>query len=153
MGPFSIDTNGIISHFISAMKKKHAALSSILAVTLTMGLLAPPCLAGCPGGKCGSNGGGAIGTFKGGSAKLPVVTSIEETRITVDNKKTYFVGGDAQITVNGEPAELSSIQAGMRVLVSGKMIQRGRKGVEPLYRATRITARAVAPEDTQTAKN
>jgi hypothetical protein len=132
---------------------KASNLCSCLVVLLTIGLPALPCLAGCPGGKCGANGGGAIGTFKGNSAKLPVVTSVEETRITVANKKTYFVGGDAQITVNGEPAELSSIQAGMRVLVSGKMIQRGRKGVEPLYRATRITARAAAPEDTQTAKN
>jgi len=87
-------------------------------------------------------GGGGIGTFKGGAARLPVVTSIEQDRITVAGKKTYLVDSFSTIVVDGRTADLAALRLGMKVLVNGRMIERGDDTKASLYKASRITARS-----------
>ena len=60
----------------------------------------------------------------------------------VIGKKTYLVDDNARITVNGKKAPVSAIQVGMRALVTGKVIARGKTTAESLYEASRITARS-----------
>jgi hypothetical protein len=70
-----------------------------------------------------------------------VVSSVDGSEIVV-GKKTYIVDENAKITVNGKKASVSAIQAGMRALITGKVISRGKTTAESLYEATRITARS-----------
>ena len=71
---------------------------------------------------------------------MPTVSSVDDTEIVI-GKKTYIVADDAKITVDGKKASVSSIQAGMRALVTGKVISRGKTTADSLFEATRITAR------------
>lgn len=73
---------------------------------------------------------------------MPTVTSIDDSSITVAGKKTYLVDSTAQITVDGKTAELSAVKVGMRVLVTGRVIERGQNTKESAFRATRIVARS-----------
>ncbi len=98
--------------------------------------LAMPSGAGCPGGRCGGISGPPVPPLKGSPSRLAVVTAAEGNKITV-GKKVYLVDGDAEIVVNGQPADAAAIQPGMRVLLSSKVIDR-KNG---LYKATRVTAR------------
>jgi hypothetical protein len=56
-------------------------------------------------------------------------------------RKTYMVGKSASIMVDGEKAGVSDLAAGMRALVTGKVMEKGKTTEQSLYRATRITAR------------
>ncbi len=69
------------------------------------------------------------------------MSSISDGEIVI-GKKTYIVADNARITVNGKKASVSAIQTGMRALVTGKVISRGKTTAESLYEASRITARS-----------
>jgi len=85
-------------------------------------------------------GGG--GTFKGKASRLPIITSVDADSFSI-GKKTYLVDELARIQVNGKRASLAEIQPGMRVLVGGRVLQRGKTNADTIYRATRVTARTV----------
>lgn len=70
---------------------------------------------------------------------MPTVTSVSEYEIKV-GKKTYMVDDDTVILVNGKKSPLSALKRGMRVMVTGKTIARGRTTEDSLFEATRITA-------------
>ena len=78
--------------------------------------------------------------LKGKAARLPVVTKVGDGEFTV-GKKTYVIEEGAVITVDGKKADASAIRVGMRCLVNGKVIARGKTTAESLYGASRITAR------------
>ncbi len=120
-------------------------IPSYLAALFVLGALVLPSQAGCPGGGCGgislSGCGSGPPSFKGGAARLPKVTAVGDSSITVGDKKTYLIGPDSQITIDGNPAKWDDLKAGMGVLVNGKMIERGADAKASFYRASRITAR------------
>jgi hypothetical protein len=124
--------------------KPHAIVSSQLAALFILGALALPSEAGCSGGGCSrvfSSCGSGPTSFKGGAARLPKVTAVADNSITVGDKKTYLIGPDSRITIDGNPATWSDLKPGMGVLVNGKMIERGADAKASFYRASRITAR------------
>ena len=59
------------------------------------------------------------------------------------SQKTYLVDTFAKIQVNGKRASLADIRPGMRVLVGGRVLQKGKTNADTIYRATRVTARTV----------
>jgi hypothetical protein len=105
-----------------------------LLVTAALGL---PCIAGgCPGGGCSGGSGSVMETFKGGASRLPTVTAVDGNKFTA-NDKVYLINGDADVTVDGKPANEDSIKVGMRVMVAAKVIDKKSN----LYSVTRIIAR------------
>lgn len=90
---------------------------------------------GCPNGGC-SGGGAVMTTFKGGASRLPVVTSVDGNKFTANNK-TFLINGDAAVSVDGKAADENAIKVGMRVMVTGKLIDQKTK----LYKATQVAAR------------
>jgi len=108
-----------------------------LAATF-MVLAAPAALAQCPNGGC-PNQKPMVGTFRGGSSKMPTVTSIKDG-VMVAGSKTYLVHSDARVILNGKPATPADLKVGMRVTVSGTRVPSATKG-ETVFRATRVTAR------------
>ena len=79
-------------------------------------------------------------TRKGDPVELPTVQRVGGGSLTV-NGKYYEVSKDADITVNGEDANLGDIKKGMQVLVSAKVLSYGKTSKDTVYLATRITAR------------
>ena len=71
---------------------------------------------------------------------MPTVKKVSEYEITV-GKKTYMVDDDTVILVNGKKSSLSTLKRGMRVMVIGKTIARGRTTEDSLFEASRITAK------------
>ena len=72
---------------------------------------------------------------------MPSISKVNDAQIVI-GKKTYVVADNAKITLNGKKASVSSIQVGMRALVSGSVIVRGKTTADSIYKATRITARS-----------
>ena len=73
-----------------------------------------------------------MGTFKGNASRLPEVTNISGNEITI-GRKTYLVDESARITVDGEKTDFSAIKVGMRAMVTGKVLARGKTTAESLY--------------------
>lgn len=61
--------------------------------------------------------------------------------ITV-GKKQYMLDENSQIYLDGEKASLSAIKPGMRVMVTAKILVRGRRQADSLYGASRLVARS-----------
>ena len=89
----------------------------------------------------------------GSPVQLPVVKSVGAASITVGDKH-YSVRDGADITVNGEKAELSDIRVGMQAMVSSRILEFGRGSKDNVYEATRIKAsKNVKPKSNNNGKN
>jgi hypothetical protein len=108
-------------------------VSLVFAITA---LLGTAYAGGCPNGGCSGGGGMVMSTFKGGASRLPVVTSVDGNKFTANNK-TFLINGDAAVSVDGKAADENAIKVGMRVMVTGKLIDQKNK----LYKATQVAAR------------
>ena len=71
---------------------------------------------------------------------MPTVSKIQDNEIVI-GRKTYLVDDDVVIKINGKKSSLSAIKPGMRAMVTGKIIARGKTTEESLYEARRITVR------------
>jgi hypothetical protein len=110
---------------------KSLSLSSLAALAIVV--LADKAAAQCPNGGC-TPVPPPVTTFKGGSAKLPTVSSVAKDTMVIGGK-TYSIDETARITVDGKKATFAEIKPGMRVLVSAKKVP------GDVYRASSITAR------------